>query len=136
MEPVRGARDASFRDSGRPAAATVDRRAGLGDAARKVGDRGVPSGSGGAELTQPAGDPVRSREAAPRPDSVPADRQGEGSVSALTPRALVIGIVCVAITCCVVCYAELVVGKIQIGFLQLPPVVVGMLVLLLGAQAL
>jgi len=57
------------------------------------------------------------------------------TVGALTPASLVVGIVCVVITCCVVCYAELVVGKIQIGFLQLPPVVVGMLVLLLGAQA-
>ena len=66
----------------------------------------------------------------------PAHRSGEGTVSALSPAALIIGVVCVAITCCVVCYAELVVGKIQIGFLQLPPVVVGMLVLLLGAQAL
>ena len=45
-------------------------------------------------------------------------------------------IACVVLTCYVVCYAELVVGKIQIGFLQLPPVVVGMLVLLLAVQAL
>jgi hypothetical protein len=41
----------------------------------------------------------------------------------------------VAATCVLVCYAELVVAKIQIGFLQLPPVVIGMLVLLLGGQA-
>jgi hypothetical protein len=68
------------------------------------------------------------------PASGPTDQAGEGSVNALSPQALVVGIVCVAITCCVVCYAELVVGKIQIGFLQLPPVVVGMLVLILGAQ--
>src|SRR5215469_3392579 len=57
-------------------------------------------------------------------------------VSALSVRALGVGVVCVALTCVVVCYAELVVGKIQIGFLQMPPVVVGMLVLLLGVQAL
>jgi len=57
-------------------------------------------------------------------------------VSALSPRALVIGVLCVVVTCFVVSYAELLVGKIQIGFLQLPPVVVGMLVLLLGVQAL
>src|SRR5579871_2956097 len=56
-------------------------------------------------------------------------------VSALSARALGVGVICVAITCVVVCYAELVVGKIQIGFLQMPPVVVGMLVLLLGARA-
>jgi hypothetical protein len=62
--------------------------------------------------------------------------ESERTVSALTPAGLLLGVLCVAITCCVVCYAELVVGKIQIGFLQLPPVVVGMLVLLLGAQAL
>src|ERR1700712_3792329 len=55
--------------------------------------------------------------------------------SALSVPALLVGLLCVVITCIVVCYAELVVGKIQIGFLQLPPVVVGMLVLLLGAQA-
>jgi hypothetical protein len=36
----------------------------------------------------------------------------------------------------VVCYAELVVGQIQVGFLQLPPVVIGMLVLILGTQAI
>lgn len=56
-------------------------------------------------------------------------------VSALSARALGVGVICVAITCVVVCYAELVVGKIQIGFLQMPPVVVGMLVLLLGTRA-
>jgi hypothetical protein len=63
-----------------------------------------------------------------------AARQEE-RFSALSPRALLVGLVCVAITCVVVCYAELVVGKIMIGFLQLPPVVVGMLVMLLAAQA-
>ncbi len=60
----------------------------------------------------------------------------ERKVSALSGRGLLVGLVCVVITCVVVCYAELVVGKIQIGFLQLPPAVVGMLVLLLGVQAL
>lgn len=55
--------------------------------------------------------------------------------SAFSLRAVLIGIVCVILTCFLVCYAELVVGKIQIGFLQLPPVVIGMLVLLLGVQA-
>src|SRR4051812_1347352 len=82
-------------------------------------------------MTQPAREPIRETE-----ESVARRRAGEGEVSALSPVALGIGVVCVAITCCVVCYAELVVGKIQIGFLQLPPVVVGMLVLLLGVQAL
>lgn len=63
-------------------------------------------------------------------------RRSDGKISALSTRALAIGLLAVSITCVVVCYAELVVGKIQIGFLQLPPVVVGMLVLLLGVQAL
>lgn len=48
---------------------------------------------------------------------------------------LCVGVACVVATCFLVCFAELVVGKIQIGFLQLPPVVVGMLVAILGAQA-
>ncbi len=65
-----------------------------------------------------------------------SQRRDEGPrVSALSWRALAVGLVCVAITCGVVCVAELVVGKIMIGFLQLPPVVVGMLVLILAAQA-
>src|SRR5947207_9689092 len=61
--------------------------------------------------------------------------RAEPRASALSARGLIVGIVCVALTCVVVCYAELVVAKIQIGFLQLPPVVAGMLVLLLGVQA-
>ena len=71
----------------------------------------------------------------PARDDAPSRRPESPGVSALAPRALVIGILCVVFTCWVVCYAELVVGKIQIGFLQLPPVVVGMLVLLLGVQS-
>ncbi len=63
------------------------------------------------------------------------ERAREERINALSPRALMVGLVCVVITCFVVCYAELVVGKIQIGFLQLPPVVIGMLVLILGVQA-
>jgi hypothetical protein len=58
------------------------------------------------------------------------------AAAAFSPRALIVGIACVVLTCVLVCYAELVVGKIQIGFLQLPPVVIGMLVLLLGVQSL
>lgn len=56
-------------------------------------------------------------------------------VNALTLRGVVVGIVCVVITCFVVCYAEIVVGKIQLGYMQLPPAVIGMLVMLVGAQA-
>jgi hypothetical protein len=62
--------------------------------------------------------------------------QTQPRASALSARGLIVGLICVALTCLVVCYAELVVAKIQIGFLQLPPVVIGMLVLLLGVQAL
>lgn len=78
-----------------------------------------------AEISRVSGAPVRGE------NELPATYK----VSALSARALVVGIICVIVTCLVVCYAELVVGKIQIGFLQLPPVVVGMLVLLLGVQA-
>jgi hypothetical protein len=53
-----------------------------------------------------------------------------------TLRAAVVGLLMVAATCVLVCYAELVVAKIQIGFLQLPPVLVGMLVLLLTGRSL
>ena len=85
-----------------------------------------------AELKEAAGDRAGDRTQAASPSAYDpgqscSSRSGEGSLSALTPGALVVGLCCVAITCCVVCYAELVVGKIQIGFLQLPPVVVGML---------
>src|SRR5437764_714749 len=71
------------------------------------------------------------------PDSTEALESTSESrrVGAMSARALVVGIACIALTCVVVCYAELVVAKIQIGFLQLPPVVIGMLVLLLGVQA-
>ncbi len=66
---------------------------------------------------------------------VPPKPQALETVAALTPRALIVGIFCVALTCVVTCFAELVVKNIQIGFLQLPPVVVGMLTLLLGVQS-
>ncbi len=66
---------------------------------------------------------------------MPTEASEKERVSALSARALGVGLICVAITCVIVCYAELVVNKIQIGFLQLPPVVIGMLVMLLGFQA-
>lgn len=55
--------------------------------------------------------------------------------AALSPRGLAVSVLMVALTCVVVCFAELVVTNIQIGFLQLPPVVVGLLVLILAARA-
>jgi hypothetical protein len=76
--------------------------------------------------------PVSQSEAAPPSPETGATQH----VSAVSTRALLVGIVCVVITCVTVCYAELVVSKIQIGFLQLPPVVIGMLVLLLAVQGL
>jgi hypothetical protein len=80
--------------------------------------------------------PQKKTQSQPAHAKTITEREGEERVSALSRRALVVGLVCVVITCVVVCFAELVVGKIQVGFLQLPPVVIGMLVLLLGVQAL
>src|SRR6266542_4320158 len=73
--------------------------------------------------------------AVPTPETSAAAPRPQSTTTAFSARALVVGILCVVLTCVLVCYAELVVGKIQIGFLQLPPVVIGMLVLLLGVQA-
>ncbi len=70
------------------------------------------------------------------PENTKLDQSGsEKGRNALTLRGLLAGIVCVVITCYTVCYAELVVGKIQLGYMQLPPVVIGMLALMLGARA-
>lgn len=52
----------------------------------------------------------------------------------MTARALILGLVCSAIVSFIVTWAELVTASIQIGFLQLPPVVVGMLFLLIIAN--
>jgi len=46
---------------------------------------------------------------------------------ALTPRAVVAGLISIVVTVFIVAWAELVTGTIQIGFLQLPPVVVAIL---------
>ena len=43
----------------------------------------------------------------------------------LSGRSLLLGICCVIVICCIVSYAELVITYIQIGFLQLPPAVIG-----------
>jgi hypothetical protein len=42
----------------------------------------------------------------------------------LSPRSMLVGLICIACFCFIVPYAELVLGYIRIGFLQLPPVVV------------
>jgi hypothetical protein len=59
---------------------------------------------------------------APATSAGPTQRIEQGAFS---PRAVLIGLACVALTCVLVCYAELVVANIQIGFLQLPPVACG-----------
>ncbi len=48
---------------------------------------------------------------------------------AVTPRALIAGLLAIAATVFIVAWAELVTGTIMIGFLQLPPVVVALLFL-------
>jgi hypothetical protein len=40
-------------------------------------------------------------------------------------RAIVLGLILVALVCFIVCYAELIAQSIQIGFLQMPPVAIG-----------
>lgn len=47
---------------------------------------------------------------------------------------MVLGLVLVAVTCFVVCYAELLTGRIQIGFLQMPPAVIGIFFFLVIAN--
>ena len=78
------------------------------------------------------------KTAAPSPPDTAAGVESpeETRVNALTLRGLLIGLLLVIATCFVVTYAEVVIGSIQIGYLQLPPVVVGLLVMLLAAQSL
>jgi hypothetical protein len=49
----------------------------------------------------------------------------EQPLSGITIRGILIGIALVAITCLCVCWAELVLKTIQIGFLQMPPAAIG-----------
>ena len=44
----------------------------------------------------------------------------------LSGRSVLLGVCCVVVICCIVSYAELVITYIQIGFLQLPPAVIGL----------
>jgi len=46
--------------------------------------------------------------------------------SRITPRALILGICLVVLVVGIVSYAELVIANVQIGFLQFPPVVIGL----------
>ncbi|HIE28085.1 TPA: hypothetical protein EYP66_12435 [Candidatus Poribacteria bacterium] len=54
----------------------------------------------------------------------------------ISKKALVIGILFVVIICFIVSYAELVITYIQIGFLQLPPAVIGVFFFLVVASRL
>lgn len=58
-----------------------------------------------------------------------------GSDLGVSVKAFVIGLIAAAAACLITSYAELAVKYIQIGFLQLPPVVVGLFVFLLLAAA-
>ena len=60
---------------------------------------------------------------APRNGSTP--QESPGSRTGISLRAILIGLVLVALVCFVVSYAELVIMGIQIGFLQMPPAVIG-----------
>ena len=57
----------------------------------------------GRSLTAPGGEPIQG----------------------ITLRGILIGLVFVAVTCLCVCWAELVLETIQIGFLQMPPAAIG-----------
>ena len=57
--------------------------------------------------------------APPETEVTPLSRSEEARVNALTLRGVLIGLVFVVATCFIVTYAELVVGSIQIGYLQL-----------------
>jgi hypothetical protein len=66
----------------------------------------------------------------------PADRAGEGTAgSGVTGRGLVVGLIGVVVTCGVVAWAELVLMTLQIGYLQMPPAVIGLLLVILLVNA-
>ncbi len=57
-----------------------------------------------------------------RDSDSPTDQSQRPGISL---RAVLVGAILVAIVCCIVCYAELVITRIQIGFLQMPPAAIG-----------
>ncbi len=61
---------------------------------------------------------------------------GAVRMSGTSLRAVLVGILFVIAVCFIVCYAELVIRYIQIGFLQFPPVVIGMFFFLVLANGL
>ena len=52
----------------------------------------------------------------------------------VTPRAMIIGLIAVAIACFVVCWAELVVTTIQIAICQFAPAAIGLLFVIILAN--
>ncbi len=56
----------------------------------------------------------------------------EAGTTGITGRAFAVGIAGVALTCVLVTWAELVISTIRIGYLQLPPVSLGLLIAVLG----
>jgi hypothetical protein len=66
--------------------------------------------------------PRRNTHTARYDTEMPADSGGR---TGITFRAMALGVFFVAITCFIVCYAELIIGRIQIGFLQMPPAAIG-----------
>ena len=67
----------------------------------------------------------------PKPDQT-LDPLKTDNAAGLTGRAFIAGLVCVALTCVLVTWAELVISTIRIGYLQLPPVSIGLLIVVLG----
>lgn len=55
-----------------------------------------------------------------------------GTHGVVTFRSIIAGLICVAAVCVLVTYAELVVTSIRIGYLQLPPVSIGILAGVIG----
>lgn len=55
----------------------------------------------------------------------PQHSQDSSSRPGISLRAVIIGLALVTLVCFIVCYAELVITRIQIGFLQMPPAAIG-----------
>ncbi|HEY3285193.1 MAG TPA: DUF6785 family protein [Armatimonadota bacterium] len=73
------------------------------------------------------------KSTAPRPSAAAAPDRPEAPApvpAGLSARALLLGILAVAAVCLVIGYAELVIKYIQLGILQLPPVVIGCFLML------
>lgn len=69
------------------------------------------------------------------PAASEGDTLGPSSTAGVTWRGLLLGLVGVPITCLVVAWAELKLITLQIGYLQMPPAVIGLLLLFLLVNA-